>query len=198
VWSSSCEACHNRQGATEGAMQVWIPFSPVQHVDCGCLVPERNGPRRRHRVRHRPALDVRAAPPRASTRAHAFRIGIISYRFSYHARRYGYLPELLLSSATQIVTSRKYVGRRFRIVSKNARRAAGSAPGMQIARATRARDITNCVDDYLVPRRAVSGPTAGRGPPRGGNALYRGGGDARLDPEAPDAAADSASGGAEI
>jgi hypothetical protein len=41
-------------------MQVWIPFSPVQHVDCGCLVPERNGPRRRHRDTARPSTS--AAP----------------------------------------------------------------------------------------------------------------------------------------
>jgi len=42
-------------------MQVWIPFSPVQHVDCGCLVPERNGPRRRHRDTARPSTVCR--PP---------------------------------------------------------------------------------------------------------------------------------------
>ena len=170
MWSSSCEACHNRLGATEGAMQVWIPFSPVQHVDCGCLVPERNGPRRRHRDTARPSTSAARLVPRAldaCAHARSSLLALFRYRFAYHARRYGYLPELLLSSATQIVTSRKYVsnmsGADSGSYQKNARFARrGLAGRMQIARATRARDITNCVDDYLVPRRAVSGPKAAR------------------------------------
>jgi len=169
VWSSSCEACHNRLGATEGAMQVWIPFSPVQHVDCGCLVPERNGPRRRHRDTARPSTSAARLVPRAlDACAHAFVvIGIISLSICISC------TSVWVSSGVASIkcdTDRnfseiclKYVGRRFRIVSEECKsRAARLAGRMQIARATRARDITNCVDDYLVPRRAVSGPKAAR------------------------------------
>jgi hypothetical protein len=195
-------------------MRVWIPFFPAQHVNCGCLVTRTehlsentSSPRRRHR------------PPRHAARAH-----IVCTFFCIVAL---YLLSSITWTHDAHMAERNFsnISGAGSIVSKNARRSVGGlanpttpdppaphADRVAIAptRAGRRNPRTSpnyCVDIRLVPRRAVSGPKTARRTRTapGGNALYREGTHVsirtyplRLDPEAPDTAADSASGDAEI
>ena len=187
MWSSSCEACHNRQGATEGAMRVWIPFSPAQHLDCGgCLVT-----RTEHLSENTSSRHLAVVTPRHAARAHTDSVHVFLYRCVvsskfYHVDTRRKLAERNfsnISGAGSIVSQRMPDAawavsqiRRPAHARTHADRVA-IAPTRAGRRNARTRHHRIAWIYVLVPRRAVSGPKTARRTRTapGGNALYRGG-----------------------